>query len=282
VLAVNHGYIHGYSDDEAERLISQAEFLAPWVFDGVDLSSARCLLEVGVGVGAETRLLRARWPGLRVVGVDVSADQIARARRVLAADVAAGMVELVAGDAAHLTTPEGRCDAAFLCWVLEHVGDPRAVLAECARVLAPGSPVWLTEVYNASLVIEPRQPVIDEYWRALNDWQRAAGGHPNIGARLPELAESIGLRASRFRFVPVLGDARDPVGRRALLRYFRELLRSAEGQLVATGAFHPARAGELDAAFEAVERAPDALFSIATARLEARTKPVTDGTPGQR
>jgi SAM-dependent methyltransferase len=268
---MEQGYIHGYSDDEAERLIGQAEFLSPWVFDGLDLSSARSLLEVGVGVGAETRLLRARWPDLRVVGVDVSADQIARARRVLEADVVAGMVELIAGDAARLTIPAGRCDAAFLCWVLEHVGDPRAVLAECARVLAPGSPVLVTEVYNASLAIEPHQLVIDEYWRAFNDWQRTAGGHPNIGGRLPELAESAGLTAPRFRFVPVLGDARDPAGRRALLRYFRELLRSAEAQLVATGAFEAARVGELDAAFEAVERAPDALFSFAIAKLEART-----------
>jgi SAM-dependent methyltransferase len=269
---MDQGYIHGYSDDEAERLIAQAEFLSPWVFDGVDLSSARCLLEVGVGVGAETRLLRARWPGLRVVGVDVSADQIARARRVLEADVAAGMVELIGGDAARMTVPEGRCDAAFLCWVLEHVADPRAVLAECARVLAPGSPVVVTEVYNASFAIEPRQQVIDEYYRAFNDLQRAAGGHPNIGARLPELAESAGLTAQRFRFVPVLGDARDPAGRRALVRYFRELFRSAEDQLVATGAFDPARLGELDAAFETVERARDGLFCIAIARLEARTK----------
>ncbi len=270
---MDHDYIHGYSDAEAERLMAQAEFLSPWVFDGVDLSGARCLLEIGVGVGAETRLLRARWPGLRVVGVDVSPDQIARAGRELEPDVKAGMVQLVAGDAARLAVPVGRCDAAFLCWVLEHVGDPCAVLAECARVLAPGSPVLVTEVYNASFAVEPRQPVIEEYWQAFNDWQRAAGGHPNIGARLPELGHRAGLVDLRFRFIPVLGDARDAAGRRALLRYFRDLLRSAEGHLVATRAFDGARVGELDAAFEAVEAAPDALLSYAITRLEARTNP---------
>ena len=83
-MSDNPGYIHGYTDDEAERLIDQAEFLARWVFDGVDLDGVGTLFEVGMGVGAETRLLRARWPGLRVIGCDISDGQLAHARRILA------------------------------------------------------------------------------------------------------------------------------------------------------------------------------------------------------
>src|SRR4051812_36693575 len=100
------GYIHGYTDEEAERLIAQAEFLARWVFDGVDLDGVGTLLEVGMGVGAETRLLRARWPRLRVVGCDISDGQLAHARRVLADDVASGAVELLRASATAVPLPD--------------------------------------------------------------------------------------------------------------------------------------------------------------------------------
>src|SRR6185503_15376443 len=153
------GYIHGYTDEEAQRLIDQAEFLAPWVFDGVDLGGARTLLEVGMGVGAETRLLRARWPELRVVGCDIADGQLAHARRVLAHDVAAGQVELIRASATALPLPAASADAGFVCWLLEHVAEPAAVMREVARVVRPGGRVFVTEVHNNSLTLEPTQPL---------------------------------------------------------------------------------------------------------------------------
>ena len=132
------GYIHGYTDEEAQRLINQAEFLAPWVFDGVALDGVGTLLEVGMGVGAETRLLRARWPQLRVLGCDIADGQLAHARRVLADDIAAGAVELMRASASAVPLPSASADAAFVCWLLEHVDDPAAVMREVARVVRPG------------------------------------------------------------------------------------------------------------------------------------------------
>jgi ubiquinone/menaquinone biosynthesis C-methylase UbiE len=267
---VSEGYIHGYSEIEAQRLIEQAEFLAPWVFNGVELDGVTRLLEVGVGVGAETRLLRARWPRMRVVGVDVSELQLQYAARTLADDVAAGKVELVRGSASALPLAARSCDAAFLCWLLEHVPDPAAALRECARVVVPGGGVWLTEVYNHSLTVEPHQEIIERYWMAFNKTQRASGGHPNIGARLPELAAAAGLEVIEHRFMPVLGDARDPQAREARLRYFESLLRSAEPQLRAAGTFPEAELPAVWAAFDAVARAPDALICYTMSKLQAR------------
>src|SRR5947199_9712465 len=104
------GYIHGYSDLEAQRLLDQAEFLAPWVLDGVNLDAIGTLLEVGVGVGAETRLLRRRWPGLKVIGIDISDGQLGHARRVLADDLAAGAIELVRASGTELPLRDGVAD----------------------------------------------------------------------------------------------------------------------------------------------------------------------------
>ncbi|MDB4970696.1 MAG: SAM-dependent methyltransferase [Myxococcales bacterium] len=264
------GYIHGYTDEEAQRLIDQAEFLAPFVFDGVELDGVGTLLEVGMGVGAETRLLRRRWPQLRVVGCDISDGQLAHARRILAADVAAGAVELIRASATAVPLPDDSADAGFVCWLLEHVSDPAAVLRECARVVEPGGRIFVTEVYNHSLTVEPAQPILDRFWAAINSTQRLGGGHPNIGARLGELAAGAGLEIVSHRFVPVLGDARDPAGRTAKLRYFRTLMMSAVPQVRAAHMFDERDLASVWTAWDAAEAAPDALFCYTMCKLEAR------------
>jgi SAM-dependent methyltransferase len=263
-------YIHGYTDEEAQRLIDQAEFLAPWVFDGVELAGVETLLEVGMGVGAETRLLRARWPQLRVVGCDISDAQLGHARRVLAADVASGAVELIRASATSVPVAAASADAAFVCWLLEHVPDPAGVMRECARVVRPGGRVFVTEVYNHSLTVEPTQPALERYWAALNATQRRAGGHPNIGARLGELAAAAGLEIVSHRFVPVIGDARDPARRAAIMRYFLTLMKSAEPQLRAASAFDEGALPRVWAEWEAALAAPDGLFAYTMCKLEAR------------
>jgi SAM-dependent methyltransferase len=219
--------------------------------------------------------LRRRWPKLRVTGVDVSDGQLAHARRVLADDLAAGTVELVRASASALPLRPRSFDAAFVCWLLEHVPDPEAVLRECARVVRPDGRVLVTEVYNNSLCLEPHQAVIERYWEAVSATQRRAGGHPNIGARLGELAARAGLEVVSLRFVPVLGDGRDPDARLAQLRYFQSLLRSAVPEVVRAGAFPEGELPALWEAFAAVAHAPDALICYTMTKLEARVPPPT-------
>jgi ubiquinone/menaquinone biosynthesis C-methylase UbiE len=93
------------------------------------LGSAQPVLEVGVGTGVVaaglTRLGRA------VVGVDISAEMLARAHERLGSLVARA-------DAHALPVPGATVDAAYVVWVLHLVADPAAVMAECARVLRPG------------------------------------------------------------------------------------------------------------------------------------------------
>jgi ubiquinone/menaquinone biosynthesis C-methylase UbiE len=273
LVSDQRGYLHGYSDDEAERLVRQAEYLAPWVFDGVRLDGVRTLLEVGIGVGAETRLIQERWPELRILGVDISAHQLRHARRLLGADLSSGRVLLGRASGAALPFADAVADAGFVCWLLEHVPDPVAVLRECARVVRPGGSVFVTEVYNASLTIEPRQPAIARYWAAYTATQREVAGHPDIGARLAELADRAGLEVVSHRFLPFVGDARDPAGRRQQLRYFRELLRSGSAEVVAAGAFAEAELAEVWAAFDVVEAAEVAVICYTPAKLEARVRP---------
>jgi SAM-dependent methyltransferase len=264
------GYIHGYTDQEQERLLEQADFLAPYVMDGLDLSGVRELLEVGVGVGAETRILLQRFPDLHVIGVDLVHESLARARRTLAAELSAGRVRLVRASGARLPFSNAGFDAAVFIWVLEHVSDQLALLREAARCVRPGGHIHACEVYNRTLLICPRRPIIDAYFTALCEAQRRGGGDPDVGARLGALAHGAGLRDVRITPMRCLEDARNPPRAVAFIRYFEGLFRSAEPQVRAEGLFEPARIPEVWRAFDEVCASPDALLSYVGMRLDAR------------
>ena len=106
----------------------------------------------------------------------------------------------------------------------------------------------------------------------MNETQRRAGGHPNIGGRLGELAAAAGLEMVSYRFVPVMGDARDPARRAAIMRYFLTLMKSAEPQVRAAGTFDARELPSVWAAWEAALAAPDGLFCYTMAKLEARVR----------
>jgi SAM-dependent methyltransferase len=89
------------------------------------LSTRRHVFEIGAG--ADT-LIDSVDAAARTV-CDLTEDMIRSAPRTAAAVVA---------DAQHVPFPAGAFDGVFAVNVLEHVPEPAAVLAETARVLAPG------------------------------------------------------------------------------------------------------------------------------------------------
>lgn len=158
-MSTIRGYLHGYGAEERQRLRGQALFLQAMVHDGLPFARSRRLLEVGCGVGAQTAILLARFPELGVTGIDVEEAQLVEARRNLAAlALATGRYDLQQMNAECLNIEPGQHDAAFVCWVLEHVASPSRVLAELRRVLSRGAIVVCTEVHNATLFLHPTAP----------------------------------------------------------------------------------------------------------------------------
>jgi SAM-dependent methyltransferase len=86
------------------------------------------VLEIGCGEGKMLRTLARHLPDLRLYGCDVrepaSVEGFAFAR--------------LAAESGRLPYANARFDAVLLMDVLEHVPDPRGLLAEAARVLVPG------------------------------------------------------------------------------------------------------------------------------------------------
>jgi SAM-dependent methyltransferase len=141
VLAARAGYLAGRWGCRAaetgagSRLLGLLARLHPAWRDELDLRAMHLrarpgarLLEVGCGSG--DLLAGARDHGWAVEGVDFDPAAVAVARR-------RGLA-VREGDLASCRFPGGSFDAVAAVHLVEHVPDPRAFLAEAARVLAPG------------------------------------------------------------------------------------------------------------------------------------------------
>ena len=230
------GYLHGFTSAEQSRLVRQARFLEHRVHDRLPYRRSKRLLEIGCGVGAQTEILLRHFPDLHVTGVDRSKSNIEAARaRLSTLAWAADRYELVAADAGSLEFEADRFDSAFLCWILEHVGDPALILSETRRVLRPGSPIVVTEVQNASFFLDPYSPNTLSYWMAFNDHQLEIGGDPFVGAKLGNLLQAVGYRDVTTEVRTIHLDNRTPGERAEFIAYWTELLLSGASGLEKAG-----------------------------------------------
>ena len=231
----DRGYIHTFSKKEQDRLLKQAQFLEPYIYPGIEFSGCRRILEIGCGVGAQIALLAKRFPDLRIDGIDPVGFQIGRANGVLADLIAGERVSLAVASGYGLPFPDDCYDGACIFCVLEHLSRPLAILSEARRVLQTGAALYCTEVFNAGLYIDPTCPAIDEYWAAFNRYQLDAGGDPDIGMKMVNLALAAGFRQVDFRDVsPVLDGRMASASKRAeFIDYWRSLFVSAAESLIA-------------------------------------------------
>jgi SAM-dependent methyltransferase len=268
---VTTAYLHGYRPQEEDRLRHQAEFLAKLVHDRLPFAACRRLLEVGCGVGAQSAILLKSFPELHLTGVDVNASQIAAATRAMANDLDFGArSEFVAMDAQELRFDAGAFDGAFLCWILEHLPEPRRALDEVKRVLAPGGPIVCTEVLVSTLRLEPYGPDVASFWRAYGEHQSAIGGDPAVGAKLGDLLSSAGFRDIVTVAKLIHADRRDPAERAAIVAYTIELLMSAAPAMLEAGSVTPAVVAGMKRDLERVALEDHGVYFYAFVQASAR------------
>jgi len=220
-------YLHGFTAKEESRLRRQARFLEHRIHDRLPYRRSKHLIEIGCGVGAQTEILLRHFPELHVTGVDRSESNLEAARKHLAElQWARDRYEFVLADAGSLEFEADAFDSAFLCWILEHVGDPALILSETRRVLRPGSPIVVTEVQNASFFLDPYSPNTLSYWMAFNDHQVEIGGDPFVGAKLGNLLQAVGYRDISTEVRTIHLDNRTPGERAEFIAYWTELLLS--------------------------------------------------------
>lgn len=147
--------------------------------------------DLGCGTGAVTEALAPFVE--RVVGVDGSRAMLAAARRRLGARA---NVELRHGELEELPVADDELGAALLVLTLHHVPEPAAVLAEAARVIAPGGRLVVVDMLPHDREAYRRE--MGHVWLGFSEKQ--------IGGWLDEAD----FEGARFITLPADPDAKGP------------------------------------------------------------------------
>lgn len=183
-------YVHGYSCAEATRLDRQASILSDLIHRSLGFAPGARVLEPGCGVGAQTIQLARRHPSCHIVALDRSAASIEIAKRRLADH---RNVRFQTGDFTALPFGDAEFDAAFVCFVLEHLSDTSTALSELQRVLRPGARIHVFEGDNGSVLAQPDHPAIRRVVTAVSRLQLEQGGNPYVGRALAPILRRAGF-----------------------------------------------------------------------------------------
>jgi SAM-dependent methyltransferase len=204
-----HDYVHGYTDTESDRLTDQANTLAELLHHDTRYPAGARVLEVGCGVGAQTVILAKRSDKATFLSIDISAESIRKAQRLIAAarieNVTFRQMNIFDLDSRH-----DRFDHIFVCFVLEHLTDPVKALAHLRELLNPGGSLTVIEGDHGSFYCHPETPEARKAVRALVDIQASLGGNALIGRQLFPLLRAAGFEDTVVSPRMVYADASRP------------------------------------------------------------------------
>ncbi len=212
------GYVHGSTTErEIARLEKQGDWTAAFSFPRFDAQPGMRVLDLACGVGAMAARLERSFPGIQLVGVDLSAGQLNACRKNHPE------VPVARGDGTRLPFGDETFDRVHCTWLLEHVPDPIAVLREVRRVLKPHGRCHFVEVDNFSFASTPHLRDVSELLHRLNRAQEEAGGDPGVGVRLAAHFRAAGFTDVVVEPVRLHGTQKDPAFLEAFIDEFAEI-----------------------------------------------------------
>jgi SAM-dependent methyltransferase len=172
-------YIHGYSEAVVYEMQSRtaeafAGFLIPL------LNSGFSMLDCGCGPGTVTAGFRAYLGEGRLVGVDISEEQINIANESVADDA---NTEFQAADVYNLPFDDDTFDVVFSHTLLEHVSNPVDALVEMKRVLKPGGLIATKNGDRGGQVPIVNSPTLDKAFRLHTAMAAEGGSDMDVGRR---------------------------------------------------------------------------------------------------
>src|SRR5438105_12351371 len=199
-------YLHGTSPKEQDRLSRLNQLLNQEALDELRLRGGERIVDFGCGL-AQLSLGMAQAAGVKLLGIERSAEQLARAERH-------PLLEWRQGDALDPPLREsewGSFDLAHARFILEHVQDPLRVVRNMVRAVKPGGRIVLQDDDHEPLRCYPEPPGFTTLWRAYQRTYDRLGCDPYIGRRLVALLHEAGaqpVRATELSFGACAGDER--------------------------------------------------------------------------
>lgn len=163
-----------------------AEFMLPY------LESGMSVLDAGCGPGTITVGLAPIVAPGRLMGVDVSPEEVAKASAALSASgLDNGQVEVA--DVLDLPFADASFDAVFSHATLDYLIEPAAAVGEFFRVLKPGGVIGLRSVNNDLSVVGPYDAAIDEGLTLFRRAVASLGGDMTRGRLLGGMLKGAGF-----------------------------------------------------------------------------------------
>lgn len=129
------------------------------------------VLEVGVGTGLSLPMYPA-W--VRITGIDVSRDMLARARERVARRGLANVEALLDMDAEQMSFADASFDRVVAMYVVSVVQDPGRVMAELRRVCRPGGEILVVNH------VRSKNPLLGAVEKGLAPLSEKLGWHPDF------------------------------------------------------------------------------------------------------
>lgn len=188
----NNIYVHGYSAREALRLNDQADTLDDIIHSDSVFPENSFVLEAGCGVGAQTKIIAAKNPDVNFMSVDLSEDSVKEAEKQIEA-LSITNVKFRQADIYKLPFEEETFDSVIICFVLEHLHNPKQALTELKRVLKKGGVMIAVEGDHGSTFFYPESKYARMAIECQIQLQKQSGGNSNIGRELYPLFNEAGL-----------------------------------------------------------------------------------------
>lgn len=116
------------------------------------------ILEVGVGTGLSLSIYPT---DVKVTGIDLSSDMLARAKTKVAEEKLTHVEALMQMDAQQMTFPDNSFDKVVAMYVASVVPDPAALVKEIRRVCKPGGKIiFLNHFQNQNPVVRGIEGVL--------------------------------------------------------------------------------------------------------------------------
>jgi SAM-dependent methyltransferase len=189
-------YLHGTSPAEQGRLSLLNRLMNEAALRELAIQPGTTVVDFGCGL-AQLSLEMARAASRRLVGIERSEEQLARAERHELLDLRQGDV----ADPPLRAEEWGSFDLAHARFVLEHVRDPLRVVRQMVRAVKSSGRVVLQDDDHDVFRCWPEPPGFTALWRAFQRSYDRIGCDPFIGRRLVSLLHEAGVAPVRSTWI---------------------------------------------------------------------------------